>query len=399
MGRSRFAARRAFARAAAVALLLAAERFGVASASAQTALEREVRTDRDMREIFDRILADPSNAALNFRYARLAIERGEYRKALAAYERVLARDPSNAEARAGIARLLRESRPSYTTLTVVLGAMYESNPRHDLKTGKRTDDVGLTARVSVVDERPIGDIYWRTEADASTVYYLTFHDIDSGTAGARTGPLIELSQGLRLNPFIGFYYSWLTRRTYSSEPTAGVVLETEITGPLKSIAARGAYQFVGRGFSDRDGTTAEVIANFEWRSLVFERSLLGVSPYWRYSGVIGSGAPTETPFNQPFPARQHQLGARADYFVPVLPWMVVNANFTYEYRHYFERIPEESQNRRDHLYAPGAQLIFGSFIGNSLDVIASYQFEYRHSNDGIQRYMNHVAGLRFLWRM
>ncbi len=400
MGRSRFAGWHAYERARATAIfLVAALSFGADVAYAQTALERDVRNERDMREIFDKILLDPSNTALNFRYARLAIERAEYRKALAAYERVLARDPNNAEAKAGIAQLLRESRPSYTSLTVVLGAQYESNPRHELKTGKRTDDGGFTARISVIDERPLGDIYWRTEGDASGVYYLTFRDIDSGTVGARTGPLIELAQGLRVNPFIGFYYSWLTRRTYSGEPTAGVVLETELTGPLKSVAARGGYQLIGRSFSERDGTFAEIIANFEWRNLGFERSLFGFSPYWRYSGVFGSGALTETPFNQPFPARQHQLGARADYFVPVLSWLVVNVNFTYEYRHYFEQIPEERKNRRDHLYAPGTQIVFGSFAGNSLDVIASYQFEYRHSNDGTQRYMNHVAGLRFLWRM
>lgn len=381
------------------ALIAAALLFGASPALAQVSFERDVRNERDMREIFDKILLDPSNVALNFRYARLAIERGDYRKALAAYERVLARDPNNAEARAAIAQLLRDSRPAYTTLTVVLGSLYESNPRHELRTGKRTDDTGFTGRVTLTDERVLGDIYWRTEGEASGVYYLTFHDIDSGTVGARTGPIFELAQGLKLNPFIGFYYSWLTRRTYSGDPTAGIVLETEVTGPLKSVSARGGYQLVGRGFSERDGTFAEVLANFEWRGVGFERSLVGLSPYWRYSGVVGSGALTETPFNQPFPARQHQMGVRADYFVPVLSWMIVNVNFTYEYRHYFEQVPDERKNRRDHLYAPGAQLVFGSFAGNSLDVITSYQFEYRHSNDGTQRYMNHVAGLRFLWRM
>ncbi len=400
MGRRRSTRQTVRARAGLTgALLVIALLSGAAAAPAETATEGGVGAERDMREVFDKILLDPSNPALNFRYARLAIERGEYRKALAAYERVLARDPNNAEAKAGIARLLRESRPSYTTLTVALGAQYESNPRHDLNTGKRTDDVGFTGRVSLSDERPLGDIYWRTEADALAIYFATFHDIDSGTVGARTGPLIELAQGIRINPFIGFYYSWLTRRTYNGEPTAGIVLETERTGPLKSVAARWGYQAVGRSFSERDGTFAEVVANLEWRNLVFDRSLAGLSPYWRYSGVFGSGALTENPFNQPFPARQHQIGGRGDYFVAVLPWLIINVNFTYEYRHYFEQIPLEDKNRRDHLYAPGTQLIFGSFLENHLDVIASYLFEYRHSNDGSQRYMNHVAGLRFLWRM
>lgn len=390
--------------------MVAATACGAGSAAAQSAidrdvrqrdqrLERDVRTERTMRELFDRILSDPSNPELNFRYARLAIERGDYQKALAAYERVLARDSNNAEAKAGIARLLRDTRPSYTSLTFAFGAQYESNPRHDLKTGRRTDDAAFSGRISLTDERPIGDIYWKTEGDASGIYYPTFHDIDSGTAGARTGPLLELTQGLRINPFVGVYYSWLARRTYSTEPTAGIVVETDRLGPLKSVTARGGYQFVGRGYSDRDGVFAEVVANFEWRGVGFEKSLAGFSPYWRYSGVLGSGAPSETPFNQPFPARQHQIGGRADYFLQVLPWMIVNVNFSYEYRRYFEEIPLENKNRRDHVFAPGAQIIFGSFAEQRLDVVASYLFEYRHSNDGSQRYMNHVAGLRFLWRM
>ena len=115
--------------------------------------------------------------------------------------------------------------------------------------------------------------------------------------------------------------------------------------------------------------------------------------------LVLTGALTETPFNQPYPARQHQIGARADYFVSALSWLIVNVNVTGEYRHYFEQIPLETKNRRDYVVAPGAQLIFGTFAQNQLDVIASYTFEYRHSNDGSQRYMNHVAGLRFLWRM
>jgi tetratricopeptide (TPR) repeat protein len=374
-------------------LIAAALLFGADAALAQS------ESDRDMREVFEQILRDPNNPALNFRYARMASERGDYRKALAACERVLARDPNNAEAKACLERLLRASRPAYTTINIVLGAQYETNPRHERRTGKRTDDGAALGRVTISDERPLGDIYWRTEGDVAAQYYFNFRDIEIGTVGARTGPLIDIADGLKLNPFVGFYYSWLERRTFNGEPTAGIILETERTGPLKTVTARWGYDLVGRHLSERDGIFVEVNSVFEFRNLVVPGSLAAVSPYWRYNGVTGSGALTETPFNQPFPARQHQIGARADYFVPALSWLYVNVNFTYEYRHYFEQIPLEDKNRRDHVFAPGGQLIFGSFAENRLDVVASYVFEYRHSNDGSQRYMNHVAGLRLLWRM
>jgi hypothetical protein len=374
-------------------LLAAALVFGAGAAHAQSS------PDRDMRAIFEQILRDPTNPALNFRYARMASERGEHRKALAACERVLARDPNNAEAKACIERELRASRPSYTSITAVFGAQYETNPRHERRTGRRTDDGAAVGRITFSDERPLGDIHWRTEADVAAQYYFSFRDLEIGTVGARTGPLIDIAEGFKVNPFVGFYYSWLERRTFTSEPTAGVTLESERTGPLKSVSARWGYDFVGRHLSERDGMFVEVNGVFEFRNVGLRSSIAVVSPYWRYNGVVGSGALTETPFNQPYPARQHQIGARADYFVSALSWLIVNVNVTGEYRHYFEQIPLETKNRRDYVVAPGAQLIFGTFAQNQLDVIASYTFEYRHSNDGSQRYMNHVAGLRFLWRM
>ncbi len=369
---------------------------GAASGGAALA---QSSADPEMRQIFEQILRDPSNPGLNTRYARLAAGRGEYRKALAAYERILARDPNNAEVKAAIADLLRQSEPAYTNITFVVGALWESNPRHELRTTRRTDDASFLGRATISDERKIGGIRWRSDGDVSFLYYASFHDIDLGTVGARTGPVIEITDSLRVNPFVGIAYTILKRRTFNTEPTAGITLETDDTGPLKSVTARWGYNFVGRAFSKRDGTFVEVYPNFEFRNLLMQGTLAAFTPYWRYNGVFGSGAATEDNRNQPFPTRQHQFGARADFYVPVNTWLTAGVNFTYEYRYYFEKIPLETAGRRDHVYAPGGQLIFGSFADNRLDVIASYLFEYRHSNDGTQLYQNHTAAIRLLWRM
>jgi len=123
-----------------------------------------------------------------------------------------------------------------------------------------------------------------------------------------------------------------------------------------------------------------------------------VIPYWRYTGVFGSGSPTEDPRNQPFPARGHQFGIRADYFIPVLRRVSVGVFATYEYRHYYEAIPGETKNRRDHYLAPGAQFIASSLFAERLDLVGSYTYELRVSNDGFQNYNNHVLSLRWVWR-
>lgn len=353
----------------------------------------------EMRRVFDQILRDPSNPGLNTRYARMAADRGEYRKAIAAYERILARDPTNAEAKAAIAELLKQTDPPYTNFTFVVGGLWESNPRHEQRTTRQSDDFSFLGRASVTDDRRIGDFRWRTEGDISYLYYLNFKDIELGTVAARTGPMFDIAEGLRLHPFVGIAYTVLERRTFNTEPTAGVVLESDKTGPLKSVTVRWGYNFVGRTFSDRDGTFVEIYPNFEFRNVVIDGSLAAFTPYWRYNGVFGSGAPTEDNRNQPFPTRQHQFGARADYYVPINSWLTGGLNFTYEYRHFFERIPLETSNRRDHVYAPGAQIIFGPFFDSRLDVVGSYLFEYRHSNDGLQNYTNHTAALRLIVRM
>ena len=75
--------------------------------------------DPELRRVFEQILQDPGNPGLNFRYARLATDKGDIRKALAAYERILAQDPNNEEAKAAIRRSQRELEPTSTRITVV----------------------------------------------------------------------------------------------------------------------------------------------------------------------------------------------------------------------------------------------------------------------------------------
>ena len=92
------------------------------------------------------------------------------------------------------------------------------------------------------------------------------------------------------------------------------------------------------------------------------------------------------------------LGIRADYFVPVLRRLSLGVFATYEYRHYYEAIPGDIKNRRDPYFAPGAQFIAASVFADRLDLVGSYTYELRGSNDGFQNYGNHVLSLRWVWR-
>jgi hypothetical protein len=354
--------------------------------------------DVEMRQVFEQILQDPGNPGLNLRYARFAIDRGEIRKAIGAYERILSQDPNNEEAKAGLRRVQRELEPSVTKVTLLLGGHYESNARRLPGRGADFHDGTLYGRVQVTDERRIGPVRWRTEADAYANWHTKFHDIDFGVAGARGGPVFELAEGFRINPFVGGSYAWLTRRTFYGEATAGATIDVT-TGPLQtSVLVRWGYQFVGEFFSTRDATFVEVSPRFIFNRVLHERAIAVVTPYWRYNGVFGSGPPGVDPRSEPFPARSHQIGLRADYFIPVFENVTFGIGTIYEYRHYFETVTDGTKNRRDHLISPSAQIIVSGLASGQADLIFSYSFEHRSSNDQFQLYDNHVAGAKVLWR-
>ncbi len=119
------------------------------------------QTLQELRRVFEQLLQDPTNSDLNFRYARIARERGELRKALAAYERVLATDPDNQEAQDGIRRVKRLLEPDATEVVALVGAQYEGNPQHENDSNiSDTDDGVLTGRVVVTDDRKFGETRW-----------------------------------------------------------------------------------------------------------------------------------------------------------------------------------------------------------------------------------------------
>ena len=197
----------------------------------------------EMRRVFDQILLDPSNPGLNTRYAKMAADQGEYRKAIAAYERILARDPNNAEAKAAIAELLKQTDPPYTNFTFVVGSLWESNPRHVKTVTRNSSDFSFLGRATVSDERRIGGMRWRTEGDVSYLYYLNFKDIELGTVGARTGPMFDLADGYRIHPFVGLAYTALQRRTPTVSPSTRGERAVTTRGWTKKIASVSAIDW------------------------------------------------------------------------------------------------------------------------------------------------------------
>src|SRR5689334_4836009 len=76
--------------------------------------------------LFDRILSQPGDVALNKRFAHEAEARGDLRHAFAALERVLQTNPGDTQAQAEFDRIRNKLKPSVTLVTVEGGASYVS---------------------------------------------------------------------------------------------------------------------------------------------------------------------------------------------------------------------------------------------------------------------------------
>src|SRR5262249_15041217 len=113
----------------------------------------------------DEILHQPTDTALNLRYAALAEQLGLTRLALAAYERILVYDPRNTTALAGVSRIRARLQPDTTTYVLGLSWLYESNPLYlPSSSTLRQPEGQFSGFLDVKDERQIGSYSWRTLA-------------------------------------------------------------------------------------------------------------------------------------------------------------------------------------------------------------------------------------------
>src|SRR5262249_52893542 len=209
----------------------------------------------ELARVYAQILRDPTNSALNLRYAELAETSGKLRWALAAYERVQVNDPGSAEAQAGLQRVRRRLQPDSTQFTAELGAIGESNPRY-LPSGARAEIQGL-ASLGIRDERGLGDIRWRTTASAFGLLHSNEHDLNYGYIGAATGPVVDLAPGLLFHPAIGGAATLFDNRFYYGEAVAMAPLQGIYPGLFRSLRFRGAFRHYDSFFPSQRGFYAD----------------------------------------------------------------------------------------------------------------------------------------------
>ncbi len=343
------------------------------------------------------ILQNPADSQLNLRFARIAEETGHLRWALTAYERVVVNDPNNVEARDGLQRVRRKLQPSFTLMTVQVGAQYESNPNYYLS--PRQSEVQALGAVSVLDERVLAGRRWRTNAYAAGIYHPNENDLTYGVAGLDTGPVLDGPGGWAVHPSIGGRAAYFDQRFYYSEGALGVAFDTNASGIYRSLSVRGAYRAYDGFFPSSDGFYVEARGKLAAPGVLGEGSVVILSPWVLWSDISGT-AQVVTPINSELqPGAYLEYGGRVEFIRALNNWLSVGAHISVSERDYrTDVVATTGDNRRDTIISPGASFLFPNLFAYQTDLRLDYRYILDDSNDPTKSFNDHIVTLSAIAR-
>jgi hypothetical protein len=345
----------------------------------------------ELQSVYAQVLNDPTNSALNIRYAELAEARQEYRKALAAYERVLVNDPGNLAARDALQRVRRIIQPPLTQKTVEVGTTWESNPLHDpdLTAG----DVFGYGRFSVKDERRAGSHRWRTNFSAYGEAHADNGELDYGTVSADIGPLVDLPGTLlSFRPAVGGSTAFFDDRFYYWDVNASGLVEGYLNGAYQWARARVGYRQFDPASSSDDGLYADLAGKLSYAGVLHERDVASVAPWFRWSNF---SVDPDFAFTDYAPGRYVEAGAVFQYASVLSDSLTAAVNLRVSARTYEDM---GTGSRHDTMVSPGAALIVTNVFGAQTDLRFDYHYQWNTSNDPLHTWDSHVVTAAFVVR-
>jgi hypothetical protein len=354
----------------------------------------------ELKRLYAQILRDPTNSELNIQYAQLAEQRGEIRKALSAYERVLVNDPNHPEVRRALQRIRRQLQPDTTQFFAEMGGAWDSNPRR-VPTGESSDGV-ILGRLSMRDERGIGNgNRWRTIGQLAGDIYFDNGDLNYGYAGFYTGPVIDITPTIAMHAALGAATSYYDHKLFYNEATANILFESYLDGAFHTVRVRTGYRSYNDGFPSKDGFFADITGRFSLVNVLGTGDVVSLSPWYRWSDVGGTGFSVFTPTEQVQPGRYNEFGGRIEYLRRMAEWLTVGGGVWASDRRYansFDVVTLTDTRRRDVLVSPFATVIFHGVMGYQTDLRAQYRFEHNDSNVAFRDYEAHIATLMLVSR-
>ncbi|MEM6490484.1 MAG: tetratricopeptide repeat protein [Pseudomonadota bacterium] len=374
----------------------------LASASGVAAPTFAQDAPRDaMRAAFAAVIANPQDVDANLAYARAAIDAGEPRKAVAAYDRVLAVDPDNAEAAAGLARLdgvvEADATGARTTIDLALGVLYETNPTLRGQDQQSDADFGVTYAARLSDSRPIYGVRLESALSAAGQQRADDGDVvDVAGFGLQTGPVFDLAgltgvEGLSLATQASFSIAWFGDEGFSDRllNSYGVAfdLRSAATGVFKGATFAYAFDhYRGDAVEDRTARVYGLSAQFAERDLLLGQDELSVTPRL----VI-------------YEAREdffsyREFGGSVAYTLGLPGWggfaaSAVRAEFDASTRMYRGEFNGIGEDRSDQFYSVGARYTLAQWDDLPVALSGSYHYDVNASNVRDFDFDNHRIGL------
>jgi len=361
-------------------------------AASVTAVTVGAARPQELTDLNQQILDNPQDVALNLRYARAAEEAGQPRLALAAYERILINDPSNDEARRGYERIRRALEPAYTVTRVEAGVRWDSNPLN-VDTGEEEAATAF-ARVSLVDERPLGPQRWRSIINAQVEHTPDIDELDYAFFGAQTGPLFYVGPHQAALPAIGGGVAGLGGDYYFGEVNLGLTVEGRSDSFSYWWRLRGGWRDYGEDSTAEEGPYAELIGGLTAPRFLSERGTVVVVPWVRWSDVEGSAFDF---FDEHAPGQYLEYGLDAEYRHRLTDHVSVSAGARVRERD-FDRTTVGPSTRSDTYVAPNASVTLTNVLPCSCDVRARYEHRENDSNDPTAEYEADQVSLSLLAR-
>jgi hypothetical protein len=359
----------------------------VAAAIVATSVPAVAAPD-ELARLYVQILKNPANTELNLRYAALALESGKPRWALAAYERILVNDPANETAQRGLAQLRRKLVPVSTQFTAEIGGAWESNPRYSPTT--RRGELQAYGALQMRDERVIGDLPWRTNANVAGIVHQREGDLNYGYVGATTGPVFDFIAGTALHLAGGGGAATFDQRFYYSEAVAAATVESRIDGVFQSVTVRGGYRDYNDFFPTQHGYYGDIKAKFSVRNLAGTSASLLVTPWARWSGIEGSVASTLLMEIQP--GAYTEWGGRVELLGPIAEGVTAGPTFVVFDRYYrTDLVAATLGKRHDTIYGPGFLIWMPDLFAFQVGLKVEYQYLYDRSNDPTRSFNDHVV--------
>lgn len=373
------------------ALLVAASAtaLGAGLASAQQS------SGNDLSDLSTQILNNPTDAALNIRYAEAAEAAGKPRLALAAYERILINDPDNQDARRGYERLRREIEPGYTVTRLELGARWDSNP---LDVGFNEEEATTYyAQLMIANEHTFFGRRWRTLFNATVEENPDIESLDYDYLGVQTGPIFYAAPHLAVIPAIGGNVSWLGGDRYFSEGNLSVTVEGRTAGASYWARARAGYRDYNPDLDSffstvtESGSYVELVAGFAKPHLLFERDTFLVSPFVRSSDVDGDVFDFWI-FDELSPGKYLEYGVDVNYNYELTDHLQASVGALVRERDFTD------SERSDTYVSPQASLTLRRALPCNCDLTLRYRHRQNDSNELFSDYEANQVALQLTTR-